>query len=84
MEHFGTYLRGQKFTLFTDHRPLEKLGNVPTKTLNRLQEIMNTYYFDIMYKKGSKMPTDYLFKNWSAPSLGSPRNYNKLRQLIHC
>ncbi len=62
MEHFGTYLRGQKFTLFTNHRPLEKLGKVHTKTLNRLQEIMNTYYFDIMYKKGSKMPTDYLFR----------------------
>ena len=63
MEHFNTYLRGRKFTLFTDHRPLEKLGKVHTKTLNRLQEIMNTYDFEIMYKKGSEMPADYLSRN---------------------
>jgi hypothetical protein len=26
MDHFTMYLRGRKFTLITDHRPLEKLG----------------------------------------------------------
>jgi hypothetical protein len=36
MEHFATYLRGWKFTLYTDHRPLEKLGKVHTMMLNRL------------------------------------------------
>ncbi len=75
MEHFNTYLTGQKFTLFTDHRPLEKLGKVHTKTFNRLQEIMNTYDFEIMYKKGSEMPADYLSRNlvnaisWEASEL---------------
>jgi len=46
----------------TDHPPLEKLGEVHTKTLNRLQEIMNCLDFDIdiVYKKGSEMPADYL------------------------
>ncbi len=63
MEHFVTYLRGWQFTLYTDHRPLEKLGKVHTKTLNRLQENMNTFNFEIIYKKGSKMPADYLSRN---------------------
>jgi hypothetical protein len=31
--------------------------------LYRLQEIMHMFYFDIMYKKGSEMPADYLSRN---------------------
>jgi hypothetical protein len=63
MEHFLTYLSGRKFTLYTDHRPLEKLGKVHTKTLNRLQEAINTFDFEIIYKKGSEMLADYLSRN---------------------
>jgi hypothetical protein len=63
MEHFATYLRGQWFMSYTDHRPLEKLGKVHTKMLNRLQESMNTFDFEIVYKKGSEMSADYLSRN---------------------
>ena len=63
MEHFDTYLRGRKFTLFTDHRPLEKLATVHKKTLNRLQEAMLEYDFKIVYKNGSEMPADFLSRN---------------------
>ena len=63
MDHFDTSLRGCHFTLFTDHRPLEKLGKVHTKTLSRLQEAMLTYDFEITYKKGSEMPADFLLRN---------------------
>ena len=63
MEHFSVYLRGRSFTLFTDHKPLEKLGKVHTRTLNRLQEIMNQFNFQIVYKKGSEMPADFLSRN---------------------
>jgi hypothetical protein len=41
METFEVHLRGRHFKLFTDHKPLEKLGKVHTKTLNRLQQMMN-------------------------------------------
>ena len=63
MDHFSTNLRGRHFTLFTDHKPLEKLGKVHTKTLNRLQETMNQFDFEIIYKKGSEMPADFLSRN---------------------
>ena len=63
MEHFTTYLRRRHFTLYTDHKPLEKLGKVHTRTLNRLQEAMNTYNFKITYKKGSEMPADFLSRH---------------------
>ena len=63
MDHFSTYLRGRHFTLFTDHKPLEKLGKVHTRTLNRLQEAMNNFDFEIIYKKGSEMPADFLSRN---------------------
>ena len=63
MDHFSNYLKGRHFTLYTDHKPLEKLGKVHTRTLNRLQEIMNTFDFEIVYKKGSEMPADFLSRN---------------------
>jgi hypothetical protein len=84
MDHFTTYLRGRKFTLITDHRPLEKLGKVHTKTLNRLQEIMNTFDFDIVYKEGSEMPANYLSRNlvaaisWDATDLQNTQNADPL------
>jgi hypothetical protein len=88
MEHFATNLRGRKFTLITDHRPLEKLAKVHTKTLNRLQEIMNAYDFDIMYKKGSEMPADYLSINivnaisWDATELAQAQNADPLLKAL--
>ena len=63
MDHYDTYLRDRPFILFTDHRPLEKLGKEHSKTLNRLQEAMGRYNFEIVYKKGSEMPADYLSRN---------------------
>jgi hypothetical protein len=63
MEHFSTYLIGRHFMLYTDHKPMEKLGKVHTHTFHRLQELMNTFDFEIMYKKGSKMLADFLCQN---------------------
>jgi hypothetical protein len=51
MKHYTVYLRGKDFVLYTDHKPLVNLGTIHTKTLNRMQEAMNTYDFEIIYKK---------------------------------
>jgi hypothetical protein len=88
MDHFATYLRGRKFTLITDHQPLEKLGEVHTKTLNRLQEVMNSYDFEIIYKKGSEMPADYLSRNivsaisWDSSTLAQAQNADPLLKAL--
>jgi hypothetical protein len=63
IDHFEVYLRGRKFVIYSDHRPLEKLLCVHDKTLNRLKQKMNEFDFIIQYKKGSEMPADYLSRN---------------------
>ena len=52
IDYFRTYLVGRKFTLFTDHRPVEKMSKLYQKTLNRLQEQMNEYNFVCLYRAG--------------------------------
>jgi len=34
MDFFNKYLKGKRFILYTDHKPLEKLGHLHSKTLN--------------------------------------------------
>jgi hypothetical protein len=60
MNHFNKYLKGKKFILYTDHKPLEKLGHLHSKTMNRFQMALLEHDFIIQYKKGSDMPADYL------------------------
>ncbi len=59
-EFFNQYLQGKQFILYTDHKPLEKLGHLHSKMLNRLQTALLEHDFVIQYKKGSNMPVDYL------------------------
>ena len=64
IEHFSVYLVGKRFTLCTDHKPLETLSTTHTKTLNRLQQLMLEYEFDIEYKKGEdNTVADFLSRN---------------------
>jgi hypothetical protein len=60
MDFFNEYLKGKHFILYTDHKPLEKLGHLHSKMLNRLQTALLEHDFVIQYKKGSNMPADYL------------------------
>jgi len=60
MDVFDEYLKGKQFILFTDHKPLEKIGHLNTKTMNRLQAALLEHHFAIQYKKGEIMLADYL------------------------
>jgi hypothetical protein len=60
MDHFNEYLKGKKFIKYTDHKPLEKLGHLHSKTMSRFQMALLEHDFIIQYKKGSDMPADYL------------------------
>ena len=60
MDTFNEYLKGKQFILYTDHKPLEKMGHLHTKTMNRLQSALLEHDFVIQYKKGAIMPADYL------------------------
>jgi hypothetical protein len=60
MDIFNEFLKGKQFIFYTDHKPLEKLGQLPNKELHRLQSAMLEHDIIIQYKKGSSMPADYL------------------------
>jgi hypothetical protein len=91
MEVFNEYLRGKQFILFTDHKPLEKLGHLHTKTLNRLQTALLEHNFVVQYKKGTNMPADYLSRlpslpviSIEAPAISSFDPFNPDLQQLQC
>jgi len=51
MDVFNEYPNGKKFILFDDHKPLEKMGHLHTKTMNRLQAVLLEHDFVIQNKK---------------------------------
>jgi hypothetical protein len=77
MDVFNEYLKGKKFILYTDHKPLEKMGHLHTKTMNRLQAALLKHDFVIQYKKGEIMPADYLSRLPSA-------NPNTIAEVTQC
>jgi len=54
------YLQGKQFILYMDHKPLEKLVHLYSKTLNRLKTALLEHNFIIQYKKGSNIQADSL------------------------
>lgn len=52
IDYYHVYLKGRKFQLYTDHKPLEALSTIHKKTLNRLQQQMLEYDFTVHYVKG--------------------------------
>ncbi len=68
IETFNVYLVGRRFTLFTDHRPLESMGTIHKRTLNRLQQTLLEHDFEVKYKKGDEnVVADALSRNAVMP-----------------
>ena len=64
IQHWHTYLYGRFFYVHCDHKPIEKLSTVHKKTMNRLQELMLEYNFELKYNPGSNNgPADALSRN---------------------
>jgi hypothetical protein len=69
IEHFHNLLKGRRFYLYTDHKPLVDLSAVHRKTLNRLEEKRAEYEFDLRYTPGGHFnPADYLSRNITTTS----------------
>ena len=44
MEYYQEHLRGRPFIVYTDHKPLESMSTLHTKTLNRLTCIYGFWF----------------------------------------
>ena len=63
MDHYNVYLKGKHFLLYTDNKPIIKLNTVHTKTLNRLNESMKQFDFEILPLQGNELPADFKSNN---------------------
>ena len=57
---FADHLRGRRFVVFTDHKPLQKVALARSKILNSFQQLALEFDFITQHKKGINMPADYL------------------------
>ena len=84
IEHFCTYLRGKRFILHCDHRPIVTgLTKNQTRTLNRLQQLMLEYDFTTEYCPGPQNVADYAsrLQNVHAIELNSYLTTEKITEL---
>uniref|UniRef100_A0ABD2WHY2 Reverse transcriptase RNase H-like domain-containing protein n=1 Tax=Trichogramma kaykai TaxID=54128 RepID=A0ABD2WHY2_9HYME len=66
IEKFKPYLLGNKFTVYTDHKPLLYFRNSkdPNSRISRYQFLLNSMDFDIQYKPGTaNVVADCLSRN---------------------
>ena len=61
--YFCEQLRGRRFILFTDHKPLATCPEAQGKFLTELQLLSLEFDFVIQHKKGSNMPADFLSRS---------------------
>ena len=74
-EHFHLYIYDAKFTIITDHKPLERIFTNPAARSNaRLERWalkLQPYHFTISYSPGKTNPADYLSRHPLATSHSS-------------
>ena len=67
INHFHLYLYGAKFTIITDHRPLEGIFNKahsrPPARIERWLLGLQQYTFDTRYEPGKFNPSDYMSRH---------------------
>ena len=61
--YFREQLRGHRFILFTDHKPLATCAEAQGKSLTELQLLSLEFDFAIQHKKGINMPADFLSRS---------------------
>ena len=72
IDFYDHYLRPNTFTLYSDHKPLEKLNTQQTRTFNLLQEKMLKYHFDQKYiKGGANKVADFLSRMYRLEAVES-------------
>ena len=76
VEHFHMFLFGHRFTLVTDHKPLEIIyGTTKSKPSARIERWvlrLQPYTFNVVYKPGATNPADYLSRHPSSPRRSHP------------
>ena len=60
---FREQLRGRRFILFTDHKPLATCAEAQGKSLTKLQLLLLEFDFVIQHKKGINMTADFLSRS---------------------
>ena len=72
VEYFHLYVFGKKFTVISDHKPLEGIFNRPTSKTNARIERWNlrlqSYDFVLKYKPGDNNPADFLSRHPVTPA----------------
>ncbi len=59
MDNYDVYLKGKHFALYTDNKPVTVLKPVHVKMLHQLEENLWAFDFEIIYRKGNEMLSDF-------------------------
>ena len=75
-KHFRPYLVGKRFTLRSDHKPLQTLNKTKGAAFERCLLELSDFDFEVEYLKGSQMPADGLSRQGvNEMSMTNVQNY---------